>query len=238
MIYSVKPIIQVKGLSVRLGGQQILTDVNFQILPGELVAIIGPNGSGKTTLLKALLGLVPFSGKAEIFGVPVSKILGKIGYVPQRFSFDKTFPLTVGEFLEMSLLKPKKEKINKALAEVEMVAYQNKLLGELSGGQLQRILIARALLNEPEIVFFDEPTTGIDIEGTRGFYEIISHLNKIHKTTIVMVSHEISVVYKYATKVICLNRDLLCFGKPKETITKEVLKQLYGDEVELKPHHH
>jgi zinc transport system ATP-binding protein len=119
-----------------------------------------------------------------------------------------------------------------------MFEHKDNKLAKLSGGQKQRILIAQAILSDPELLFLDEPTTGIDASGKKGFYEIIEHLNKVHGTTIVMSSHELSMVYKYADKVICLKQKMYCSGDPNKTITKDILAKLYGKDSELKPHSH
>lgn len=234
-----KYIIQTKNLSVSFNANVILRNININVKEGDVVAVIGPNGSGKSTLIKAILGLVPFSGEIKILGTNIEKQLEQIGYVPQKFSFDTTFPLTVWEFLKLAANdKIKKDRILQVLTEVEMEKYQNQALGQLSGGQLQRILIARALLNDPKILFLDEPTTGIDIEGEKDFYQIIKHQNIKHNVTIIMISHEINMVYKFADQIICLNKDLICMGEPKQAITKEVMKELYGEDVDLMHHHH
>ncbi len=234
-----KIILEVKDLSVYYGDFAAVKNVGFKLEGGEILAIIGPNGSGKSTLLKAILGLLEHTGKVKIFGKDIEQVLDKIGYVPQRFSFEETFPLTVSEFLELSQLdKNNTARRMHALKEVEMEKYGNRMIGELSGGQLQRVLIARALLNEPEIIFLDEATAGVDVEGEKNFYEIISHLNHEHGMTIVLISHEINMVYKFATQVVCLNKDLICFGETKEAITEEVMKKLYGENMEFRAHKH
>ncbi|MBN1778628.1 MAG: metal ABC transporter ATP-binding protein [Candidatus Buchananbacteria bacterium] len=234
----VDDILEVKNLSVDFGGQKILNDLSFAVKKGELVAIIGPNGSGKSTLFKAILDLIDYQGEVKVFGQKVRENYKQIGYVPQRFSFDKGFPLTVGEFLNFSSDKKNKKRINFVLTEVDMDKQQDKLLGQLSGGQLQRVLIARALLNEPKLLLLDEPTAGIDLEGEHDFYQIIEHQNKRHAMTILMISHEVNMVYGFASQVLCLNRDLFCFGHPKEVVTKEVMEKLYGQKVKLTPHSH
>lgn len=231
--------IEVSNLSVSLGGQKILSDMSFEIKKGELVAIIGPNGAGKTTLLRAMLELVPHKGKIKILDGTLEENLTRIAYVPQKFNFDHTFPLTVNEFLHLYLKeKNNKEAIEWSLKEVELTSHKDKKIGNLSGGQMQRLLIARALLGEPKILFLDEPTSGVDLQGEKSFFEIIKHLNEDHGVTIVVVSHEINMVYKFATQIICLNRDLICFGEPKLAITNEVLSKLYGDDVSFRPHQH
>lgn len=234
-----KSALQVEHLSVDYNGQTVLNDISFSIREGEIAAVVGPNGSGKTTLIKAILGLVPYQGTILVNGGPVRASLQQISYVPQRFVFDRTIPMTAEEFLAMtSFRKPVRRKINHALLEVDMKKHEYSLIGELSGGEFQRILIARALLNNPTILFLDEATSGIDIAGEKSFYEIVSHLNKIHRATVLLVSHEINMVYRFADQIICLNRNLICFGKPKEAVTKEVLEKLYGKDVRFQEHKH
>lgn len=234
-----KEVLLVKDLSVYFGQHPAVKDVSFTIHQGEIMAIIGPNGSGKSTLLKAILGLIEHKGQVKVFGQSVKKVLARIGYVPQRFSFDAGFPLTVEEFLELFLKKDHQSaRLDYALKEVEMIQHRQRMLGELSGGQMQRVLIAKALLNKPEILFLDEATAGIDMEAERNFYELVKHLNKEHDLTIVMVSHEINMVFAFAGQVLCLNRDLICFGKTKEAMTEEVMEKLYGKDVKLRTHRH
>lgn len=232
------PIIVIKNLKVALGGETLLDNINITINHGEIATIIGPNGAGKTTLLKAMLGLIPYSGAIKICGDCPRKALKKIGYIPQRFSFDKNFPITVYEFLELGISRILPEIIFRALKEVGMNEHSGALLGQLSGGELQRVLIARAILNEPELLLFDEPTAGVDIGGENDFYDIIKHQNTEHKATIVMVSHELSMVYAHATQVICLNKSLFCMGAPKLVVTNQILEQLYGKQIELRGHTH
>jgi len=232
------PIGTLKKVSITLGDKQIIRQVSASVATGDIMAIIGPNGAGKTTLLKAMLGLVPYEGTISFFGSPIKKNYSRIGYVPQRFSFDKTFPLTVREFLALSMPHFYDTTVHTCLTEVEMNTHDHELIGHLSGGQLQRILIARALLNKPDILFLDEPTSGIDLEGEQDFYQIINHQNKKHHMTIIMISHEVNMVYTYATKVLCLNRDVFHFGSPKDTITRKIMEDLYGTNVTLTPHQH
>ncbi len=234
-----KNILEVKDVSVYYGDFEAVKNIGFKLEEGEILAVIGPNGSGKSTLLKAILGLVEHTGKVKLFGKNIQEVLNRIGYVPQRFGFDETFPITVSEFLELSQFDNKNHTRRKqVLKEVEMQRFDDKLLGELSGGQLQRVLIARALLNDPEIIFLDEATAGVDMEGEKNFYEIIRHLNEEHGLTIVLISHEINMVYKFATQVVCLNKDLICFGETKEAITQQVMKKLYGENMEFRAHKH
>jgi zinc transport system ATP-binding protein len=232
------PILEVKDLTVRFSGCTALEHVSFTIEQDAIIAVIGPNGSGKTTLLKAILGLVPYQGEIRIFSRPVRQVLPQVGYVPQRFAFDPTFPLTVEEFINLTCRTPEKLPLGGVLDETGMKEFKGKLIGELSGGQLQRVLLAHALLHRPRILFLDEATSGIDIEGLSDFYSTIQRLNREHGVTILMVSHEISMVYKFTDRIICLNRDLISHGETRTALTREVLKKLYGDGADLKNHDH
>ena len=230
-------ILEIKNLTVRYNDHVILNELNFWVNSGEIVAIIGPNGSGKTTLLKAILGLIPCQGEVKILGGPTRRALGDIGYVPQRLDFDRTFPLTVSEFLSFIKVKnaPWREEV---LRESGVDAFTDERIGELSGGQLQRLLIAKALLKEPKLLLLDEATSGVDMAAEMTFFELIEHLNKTHNVTIMLISHEVQMVYKFATQILCLNKDLVCNGRPKEAITQEVLERLYGKNIEFQAHEH
>lgn len=232
------PIVQVKNLSVKYDNTYVLKDISFNIDKGSITVILGPNGSGKTTLLKTMLGLVPINqGQILINGQSINESRQIIGYVPQRFSFDRTFPITVEEFLNLALTdKTKQKNIDEFLDDVGMKKHKQKLIGSLSGGQLQRILIVRALINDPQILFFDEPVSGIDVEGERTFYELISHLNQDHKITAIIVSHEIDVVFDFSNQVLCLNKKLLCQGSPRDILTQETLQKLYGERTGVYKH--
>jgi len=230
-------IVEIRNLTVKYDGHVILNELNFHINSGEIVAIIGPNGSGKTTLLKAILGLIPHQGEVKIFGGPPRHALNDIGYVPQRFDFDRTFPLMVSEFLDFVKATNRAWR-EEVLREVGVNAFMDKRLGELSGGQMQRLLMAKAMLKEPRLLMLDEATSGVDIAAEMTFFELIEHLNEAHGVTIVLISHEVQMVYKFATQILCLNKDLVCNGRPKEAITQEVLEKLYGKNIEFQPHDH
>jgi len=229
-------MISIRNLSVIRDGLEVLQNIHADIRAGEIVAVIGPNGAGKSTLLKCLLGFLIYTGTITIFGKRPTHALDQIGYVPQRFTFDKNFPLTVAEFLRLSC--DSQPAIKHALKEVEMDAYHDALLGRLSGGQLQRVLIARAIANSPKLLLLDEPTTGIDLGGEKDFYEIIAHQNQQHDVTIVMVSHEVNMVYTHATHVLCLNKSVCGMGRPNETLTRDVLELLYGRDTAIRDHEH
>ena len=233
-----EPLLEVRELTVRFAGIPALERVSFTIDKEAIIAVIGPNGSGKTTLLKAILGLVPYEGEIRLFSRPVRQVLPQVGYVPQRFAFDSSFPLTVEEFIALTCRTPESLPVRGVLDEVGMGGFKGKLIGELSGGQLQRALLAHALLHRPRILFLDEAISGIDIEGQSDFYSTIQHLNREHGVTVMMVSHEISMVYKFADRIICLNRDLVSHGETRTALTAEVLKRLYGENADFKVHGH
>lgn len=217
--------------------EPILQDVSFSIPQGSITAVIGPNGSGKSTLLKVLLGfLSPRQGTVRVLGKTPRQARREVAYVPQRFSFDKSFPITVLEFLRFSHPECPKEKIVRYLNHLNMGEMIDMKLGSLSGGQLQRVLIERAMLGDPKILFLDEPASGIDIGGERTFYELVLHLHREHRSTVVMVSHELDVVANYSTLVLCLDRKLICQGTPEQALSPETLKALYGKEATL--YHH
>ncbi len=222
--------ISVTNLNVTLNGHQILQDISFDIKKGEIVTIVGPNGSGKTTLLKTLLGFIPYRGEVSVLGEPprsLSRIASAIGYVPQHLEFDRTIPITVAELLSVHSITSQASS-KASLAAVGAAKLLERPLGALSGGEFQRILLALALLNQPEILFLDEPVAGVDVEGSGEIYELIEDLQKKQGLTVVIISHDIDVVWHYANTVLCLNHRLVCQGAPKKALTKETLEELYG----------
>lgn len=219
--------------------EPIVENVSVSIPRGSIAAVIGPNGCGKTTLLKIFLGLLsPRNGTVRILGKSPQQARGEVAYVPQRFTFDKTFPITVLEFLQLSHPHSTREKIEQYLTHLNIADTVHMKLGALSGGQLQRVLIGRATLGDPKILFLDEPAAGIDIAGEQTFYELVRHLHREHRCTVVMVSHELDVVANYADLVLCLNHRLVCQGRPAEVLTPRTLTQLYGKEAGLYRHRH
>lgn len=211
--------------------EKTLEGVSFDIPHGSICALVGPNGSGKTTLLKIMIGLLaPSGGSVLVLGKAPKESRAFIGYVPQRFSFDKTFPITVFEFLCMSHPSRARKEIMAYLEHLNMDKHIDARLGALSGGQLQRVLICRAMLSDPAVLFLDEPVSGVDVGGEQTFYELIAHLHREHNTTIVMVSHELDVVANFADLVLCINKKLVCEGKPEHVFTTETLTELYGKE--------
>jgi zinc transport system ATP-binding protein len=230
--------IEVKDLSVVFDGNMIIEHITFDVDKGDVVSIIGPNGSGKTTLVRAMLGLIEHKGTVKLNGRPFREHLNDIGYVPQRFDFDRTFPISVEEFLAISGYKPDEAWREEVCREFGITGILRKKLGTLSGGQMQRVLIVSSLLKKPELLILDEPTSGVDIEGAASFYELIRHINKEHNITVFLISHEVNMVSTTSTKVICVNRSMFCCGVPEKVMTKELLKELYNSHFEMRDHVH
>jgi ABC-type Mn2+/Zn2+ transport system ATPase subunit len=224
--------LEVKNLVVKFGEQEIIRNISFALPEGTITALIGPNGAGKSVLLKTILGLYPYEGEIKIFGENHLKMLHLVGYVPQNYNFDPVLPLSVYEFLKIS--NPQGE-INKVLKEIDIENIKDKNISRLSGGQLQRVLFARAILAQPKILLLDEPVSETDIVGQKEFYEIIKHLNKEHGTTILITSHEITIVHTFAQRVLCLNRSLVCDGPVAELFKEEILKKLYQRDIFVYP---
>jgi len=223
-------ILKVENLNVRLENEEIIKGLSFEVKEGDVLTILGPNGAGKTVLLKTLLGILPYQGEIKW----QKKV--KIGYVPQRLPFIKDTPMSVEEFFELKEASKKgiKETLNSVGFEE---SFLNKNIGELSSGQFQRILVAWALINNPDVLLFDEPTTGIDIGGEETIYTLLTKLKEKRNLTILLVTHDLSVVFKFSNFVICLNKCPICQGIPKEVLSLETLHKLYGEEVKFYEHH-
>jgi zinc transport system ATP-binding protein len=224
-------ILKVKNLSVRLDGHNVIENLSFQVKSGDAITILGPNGAGKTVLLRTLLGLLPHEGAIEWeSGI-------KLGYVPQRLPFIKDIPLSVNDFFK---LKKSSERETKEI--LDSVGFREDLtkkkIGDLSSGQFQRVLIAWALIKNPQVLLFDEPTTGIDISGEETVYSLLARLKQERNLTMLLITHDLSVVYKFSTDVICLNKHLVCYGPPRKVLTLENLRQLFGEEVKFYQHRH
>ncbi len=232
-------LFEVKNLSVKLDEQPILKNISFPVEKGDIVAIIGPNGAGKTTLLRAILGIIPYQGEI------IWHLSPKIGYVPQRFDFDHTYPLTVEELFllkgRQSFWLPNKNQrleVEKALSHTQVQALKNKKIGQLSAGQLQRVFIAYALYGQPDLLLFDEPTAGIDIGAEMTIYGLLKEVSQELNLTMLLVSHELNIVYQYASQVVCINQQLSCFGIPRQVLSPEQLQLLYGKHTSFYEHNH
>lgn len=227
-------ILEVKDLNVTLGGEKIIKNLSFRVISGEIVTLLGPNGAGKSILLKTLLGLIPYEGKI------IWKKPGKVSYLPQGFNQLrlKDFPMTVNDFFALKQSQIKQQDIATSL---RLVGLNKNILqksaGNLSGGEFQRMMIAWSLVSSPQILLFDEPTAGIDVSGEETIYSLLREIQQKQRLTILLVTHDLNIVYKYSTHVLCLGRKgHTCFGPPKETLNTDQLQQLYGTEIKFYKH--
>ena len=230
--------IKANDISVRIGKDQILQNINIHIHCGELTVIIGRNGAGKSTLLKAILGEVKHTGTVNFFDIKENKTKKlKIGYVPQSINVEKHMPTTVYDmFASLICNKPvwikkdKKieEKIREQLKVYEVEYLLDKSMGDLSGGELQKVLLAIATIDNPNLLILDEPVSGIDVNGIKKFYDIVDKLKKEHDMSIILVSHDLDLVKKYADKVILLDKEILKEGTAEEVFQSEEYKNVFG----------
>jgi zinc transport system ATP-binding protein len=224
------PVLTVEDLSVTLDGRPVLQNVSFTLKQGEALAVIGPNGAGKTVLFRSLLGLLPHTGlvdwRADV----------RIGYVPQRFSMDRSAPVSALEFF---LLQAPKfwhppaaftSQLNQELTRMGLDRQVlSKGLGELSGGETQRVLIASALLQNPSVLLLDEPTAAVDAGFEETVYALLHRVQIERGTALLLISHDLSVVYRYAQRVLCLNKSVVCQGAPVDALNPQALATLYGE---------
>ncbi|MDD5225377.1 MAG: metal ABC transporter ATP-binding protein [bacterium] len=236
-------VIEVEHLNVRYNSEMALTDVTFTVSTGDYVGLVGPNGAGKTTLIKALLGLLaPESGRIEIFGQPVNRFSewSRIGYLPQRVtSFNPLFPATVKEVVGIGLLGdkpfPKRfvpadgEKIRQALNLLEISHLRGKLVSELSGGEQQRVFLARAIVSDPGLLILDEPVTALDPQTRDNFFAIINRFNREKGTTIIMVTHDVGGIGQYANKFLYLDKKLVFYGPFSDFCRSPEMSKHFGD---------
>lgn len=235
--HATAPILDVRDLSVSFDKLEVLKDISFSVDEGDVLAIIGPNGAGKSVLFRALMNLISYDGEIK-WREDV-----KIGYVPQKL-FEKTeLPLTIKEFFILkskNLFFKDKQLIDSILHELKSVGLEpgilNQQITNLSRGQFQRVLIAWAILGHPNVLLFDEPTAGIDIAGEGSIYNLLHKLQNEREMTVLIISHDLNIVYRYADKVLCLNKEGLCFGEPKKALTGEQITRLYGESAFY--HHH
>lgn len=239
--------IRFENVSVVRDGMPILQEVTATIPAQKITAVIGPNGAGKTTLLRAMLRLIPYDGKIY-YGGRLSnsrRAMPPIGYVPQRLDFDRGMPITVLDFLAMATqvvpvwfgIKSRfQTRAMRSLERVQAAHLARQQLGKLSGGELQRVLLALALQAEPQILLLDEPVAGVDIAGEHLFCDLLDEVRQESKLTMVMVSHDLSVVSRHAEHVICLNRKLECTGPTPMVLNAANLQAIYGPHAGLYDH--
>jgi zinc transport system ATP-binding protein len=236
-------IVSTKMLSCSYREGRVLEDISFLVERGDYVGIVGPNGSGKSTLVKALLGLITVnSGSASLFGSRLSDFRDwhKIGYLPQSLHLvNPVFPATVHETVGLGLLSRKKfpkrlnksdhTKINITLEELAILELERKMIGELSGGQLQRVLLARAIVNDPELLVLDEPTAALDPETRDRFYGMIAEINRSRGVTVLLVTHDSGAIGEHASKMLYLDKKILFYGSFDEFCCSPEMSSLFGE---------
>ncbi len=240
------PIIRFTHATFGFPGVTALEDISLEIADGEFVGVIGPNGSGKTTLCRAVLGLLPpRSGHLQIFDCACQELRchhrARIGYLPQKGVLDRNFPITVLEAVMMGRYgalglftrpgRQDREIALRALEQVGMQDHRDSALGHLSGGQQQRVLIARALAQQPQVLLLDEPTTGIDITTQHAVLDLIRHLHRDLKLTVLLITHDINMIRSCVDRLVLLKTRLYAAGPPEDVLRPDVLRQVYGKEL-------
>lgn len=232
------PVIELENLSVALDNKPVLRKINLKINRGEYIGIIGKNGSGKTTLMKTLVGLIkPTTGFIKLFGEPFNlKALNKIGYVPQMNTIKRTFPANVQDVVSLGLYKmhkfrrlseKDKEKIMLALHKVKMEGFINRPIGHLSGGEQQKVLLAQALVSEPEILLLDEPTNALDFVMIRDFLSLLSELNHKYNLTLLVIQHNLEMLRPFCTRLIMLKRSIFYDGNPLDPSVDSMIQKVF-----------
>ena len=219
------PLLSVHDLNIAFGDRTIIHDLSFELQRGDCLAIIGPNGAGKTVLLKALLNLIPYEGEVRWSRE------ARPGYVPQKIAADRQLPLRLRDLLQAkaAVLQLPASDLSVICSDVGLTdELLNTSIGHLSGGQFQKALIAFALLGQPNVLLFDEPTASLDELTEERVYDFLHSLQRDKGMTLVLVSHDLSVVYRYAGMVLCLSKGKPCMGPPKELLTPAMLEELYG----------
>lgn len=246
------PVVDLEHVCFSYGGEKVLEEVSLQIRRGDFLGIIGPNGSGKTTLLRIVLGLLHSEcGHVRLFGEDVKAFheWHRIGYVPQKaVVFESRFPASVFEVvmsgrcgragLGRRFDVEDRDSGLYALETVGMIGYRDRLIGNLSAGQQQRVFIARALASSPDLLVLDEPTVGVDLDAQEQFYSLLRRLNRDLGTTLILVSHDIAVIAQEVTQLACLNRTLVFHGSPEEAIHSGAIAQMYRASSWMVSHHH
>ena len=231
--HRVDDVLEISHLSIRFGRSRVVTDLSLRVPRGASLAIIGPNGAGKTVLFRALIGSIPFEG--TIRWAPGTRI----GYVPQKLDLERDVPITGGDFLRAraALARESDGSVSRALALVGVSPYvAEQPIGTLSGGQFQRLLVAFALVGDPNVLLLDEPTAGVDEPGQERLNELVRRLQQDQGLTVLFISHELNVVYRYATNVLCLSRGHAWIGPPRTILTPDLLHEMYGTEMDYHVH--
>ena len=238
-------IVSIKGLWISRAEHAVLENINLELVAGDFLGLIGPNGGGKSTLLKAMLGLIkPDRGSIALFGLPPAAARSRVGYMPQKTIFDQSFPINVLDVVLMGRYSRKglihrydgvdRQAALKALEAVGMQDRAMREIGALSGGEQQRVFVARSLVSDPELLLLDEPTAGVDSAQQTEFYDLLSHLNRDLKIAIVLVSHDVTAISKYVSKIACLNQRL--YYHDSKELSNDDIEKAYGCPVEMIAH--
>ena len=265
---SMTNVLQVSDLSISYDNRLVVDRVSFDVCEGDVLGIIGPNGAGKTTMFRAILGLQQYSGKIKLFGSENHKhhlLFPLIGYVPQSVSFEPNFPATVYDVVSMGIISDGRlvrgakliqqcgccwnriyknigsndDKVTEALKTVGLGHLRNRRIGNLSGGEMQRVFIAKSLVNDPLLLILDEPVTSVDVESQTKFYNIIKKINEEHKITIIWSSHDLDAISKYANRIACMNKKLFFHGQKETFFSDEKLLKTYTESsMQMHMHRH
>ncbi|MCB1665369.1 MAG: zinc ABC transporter ATP-binding protein ZnuC [Pseudomonadales bacterium] len=229
-------LVKANNISIQFGDRQVLQHVNLSVHQGQIVTLIGPNGAGKTTLIRVILGLLPVrSGTVE-------KQPGlRIGYMPQKLHIEPTMPITVRRFLELAK-RNSSEPIGRFLEEVQVSHLMDHQLGSISGGEMQRVLLARALSQSPQLLVLDEPAQGVDVAGQADLYQLINDIRTAHHCGVLMISHDLHLVMAKTDEVVCLNHHICCHGRPEQVSVDPSYLALFGKKeaknLAVYTHHH
>lgn len=237
--------LSIKDLWVFKDGHTVLEAINLDLVEKDFLGLIGPNGGGKSTLLKVILGLIKSDrGEVRILGLSPQEARGNVGYMPQKTLFDPSFPVKafdvvlMGRYSRAGLLKRYSQADRaaalQALEAVGMAGFSEREIGSLSGGEQQRVFIARSLVSEPKLLLLDEPTAGVDATQEKDFYDLLCRLNRKRGIAIVLVSHDITAISKYVNKIACLNQRLYYHGSKE--LTNEDIEKAYGCPIEMIAH--
>jgi zinc transport system ATP-binding protein len=241
------PALDVQSVFVELSGHAVINNISFTQAAGTTTAIIGPNGAGKSVLLKTILRLLPKkSGRVRIFGHDhqnYRRVAPLVSYIPQAVDFDLAFPLTVHGLFALksprlfNMSVSEQQRMMRLLELIGAVHLADRRLNVLSGGQMQRVLLAYSLMDRPKLLLLDEPAAGIDTQGQETIYPLLRRIQREEHLTLLIVSHELQIVMEYADQVICLNKEIVCSGLPHKVLTNETLQQMYGTPVGHFAHH-
>jgi zinc transport system ATP-binding protein len=244
---SPRDVISLRGVWVRLGGETVLQDITFSVKEGSFLGIIGPNGAGKSTLLRVILGLVrPEKGEVKVLGMDPRRLreeLHHVGYLPQNVLFDPLFPVSVYDVVMMGRIccigplrfpgRKDREAVLESIQAVGLKGLERRPIGELSGGQQKRTFLARALCLETRVLLLDEPTAGLDLEGQESLLSLIANLKDEKGLTVVLVSHDLGVLSRYADELVCIRKTMHLHGRPSEVLGSEGLKEVYRCEFDF-----